>query len=1113
VTKDLRRLNTSRRGVWLGALVVAAALQWAPPGAAATLTRGPYLQRVGETGALVVWRTAAAAACTLTASAVGQPTVTVVTPSATQHVATLAALAPGTRYDYSIRSAGNLAGGSDCFVQTAPPPHSGATVRFLFFGDSGTGTNTQAAVAAQLNAQTVQFGLHVGDVIYPGGEAHYYDPRYFTPYAPFLRHTPLWAAIGNHDEITPSSFLAAWYLPTNPVNGSERFYSFDYGDVHCVALDTTEPFTTAILNWLRSDLDATTRQWKIVYFHHTMYSCGDYHGSSSSLISTLAPIFEQHGVDLVLYGHDHHYERSFPMRNGQPVSTEQDPDYVLPGAPMYIISGTGGGTRSTSTDCEHTARAISTPGFVRFEVTGSDLAMEAVAADGNVIDRMSLSKANAPPPPPPVDLAHVVAPNGGEAATVGSTLDLRWTASASVTTVRVELSRTGANGPWETLFSATPNDGHEAWTVTGPPSATCWLRVCDSIDGAPSDLSDAAFALVSPPAPPPPGTAIVRVNFQPEGTPLAHGYSSDLGLVFDAGRGFGWNTTQVMVGRNALPGDPRDTFVDVINTSTAVWEVVVPNGAYRVSLTCGDLQTTATHRVALEGQRVIDDVHTPAGTFVQHADLPVNVLDGRLTLTVGGSGTLMHTKVNSIVVAPPTSETTPYVLESWSQGETRCIGLASTVAWSGSGAAAPLRLELSRSGPNGAWEAIALMMDDGDEAWAPSGAPSSDCWLRLVDASGSVLDVTDTPFALQAPGMQLLTPNGGETWTAGTEHTFAWTSTCFVGSVRIETSRSGAAGPWTTLIHATPNDGFEPWVVREEDIGWTHARISALPFLIPGDGSDGAFSVVTAPVAAAPSWAIDFTVPNGLPAAAMNADEGLAFDPQRGFGWDRAVLTKRRDMLPADCRDTFVQVVNDGSARWELAVPNGEYLVSLVCGDPFTSGTHRVALEDKIVVQDVYAVGGVFVYRDDVVVNVNDGRLTMTLGGSGAITSTKVGCLTVRAKAAPRPSRRTRTPEVAPVAKDAAEISFTQLELPAGPVRGGTDLQLALARGGRVRLLLHDVRGRRVAVLLDGELPAGRHALRWEATDDENVRLASGVYFLQLDAPDRRDSRKLVLIR
>jgi hypothetical protein len=184
-----------------------------------------------------------------------------------------------------------------------------------------------------------------------------------------------------------------------------------------------------------------------------------------------------------------------------------------------------------------------------------------------------------------------------------------------------------------------------------------------------------------------------------------------------------------------------------------------------------------------------------------------------------------------------------------------------------------------------------------------------------------------------------------------------------------------------------------------------------------------------------------------------------------------------------------------------------------VCGDPFTSGTHRVQLEDKIVVEDVYAVGGVFVYRDDVIVNVQDGRLTMKLGGSGAITSTKVSCLSVRSKAAPRPSRRVRTPDIAPIAKDAAEITTTQLDVPVGPMRGGTDLLLALARGGRVRLLLHDVRGRRVAVLLDGHLPAGRHALRWEAVDGEHVKLASGVYFLQLDAPDRRESRKLVLIR
>ena len=1095
---------------WARTAVLGACALASAPVAAATLSRGPYLQQVTTESALVVWRTSAAAACTLSASAPGLPTLTITTASATQHVAALSGLAPATRYDYVIRSAGTLASGSNCFLQTAPLPNTGATTRFLVFGDTGTGNATQAAVAAQLNAETVNFGLHVGDIIYPGGEAHYYDPRYFTPYAPLLRHTPIWAAIGNHDEVTPSSFNNAWYLPTNPVNGSERFYSFDYGDIHLVALDTTEPFSTAILNWLRTDLQSTTRRWKVVFFHHTLYSCGDYHGSSNSLVSLLTPIFEDYNVDLVLYGHDHHYERSYPMRDGDPVGVASDPDYVQPGAPIYVISGAGGTTRSSSDDCEHTARALSTPSFVRVEITGDDLQLQAVGADGHVLDQMTLSKTTSPPPPPPPDVVTVMAPNGGETVTMNSTLDLRWTASPAISLVGIEISRTSVTGPWEVLFPITSNDGHEDWTVTGPASPTCWLRVFDPADGSPSDISNASFAIVTPPDLPPPGTAIVRVCFQPGSAPVPFGYFADTGAVFTTLAGRGWDTVQSVVARGALIGDPRDSFVDVNNLSLATWEVVVPNGGYRVSLTCGDTQTSATHRIALEGQVVVADEYTVGGEFLQRVDLPVTVIDGRLSVELGGIGNATHTKLNAIVIVPATSTDVPYVLETPSAGETRCLGLVANVSWTGSGAPTPLHLQLSRSGLAGPWEmAASYLVDDGNEMFTVYGAESNDCRFRLLDASGAILAVNDGPFSLSSARMQLIAPNGGETWVAGAQHTFAWTSTCFMGSVRIDVSRTGPSGPWTTLISSTANDGVESWLVREEDVGWTHARVGALPFLVPGDLSDAPFSVYE-PEISTTHWNVDFTTAAVAPIPGTTADIGQVFTVDRGFGWHQSVQIKQRDMMPGDCRDTFVQVVNNTTATWEMALANGEYIVTPVCGDPFTSGTHRLALEGEIVVQDVYAIGGTFV-SNDYGVRVEDGRLTVTLGGSGAITSTKLACLQVTAVPSQSPRGQRDPLELEPITK--VEIGPTRLDLAAGPIRSATDVALSLALGGHVRIDVLDVRGRRVATVLDRDLPAGRHVVRWDAVDGRRAPLPSGVYFLRLEAPGARDSHKIVLVR
>lgn len=1114
------------RCLLLAAATRAAGLRWAlprlaalgvfaaalPAVAAPALTRGPYLQQVTTSSAIVVWRTSVAAACTLTATAEGVAPVTSVTPAGTQHAATLTGMAADRRYEYTIRSAGDVASGPSYFIQTAPLPGTNATQRFLVWGDSGNGTATQMAVAAAMAADVADFALVVGDIVYSSGQPQNYDPRYFTPYKSMLRHLPAWAVLGNHDAATESSFFDAWYLPVNPLDGSERYYSFDWGDIHFVALNSNQPFTPALLAWLAADLDASSRRWKMVFFHHTMYSCGSIHGTSTSLVNALGPVFEAHGVDLAFYGHDHHFERTFPMRNKVAVNAAMDPDYTNPGAPIYVISGAAGESRAASGSCLHTARAIATPSYVRASVTGDLFTMEAVGADGLVLDRMTLSKSGTPPPPPPVQTVTVVSPNGGETVTVEQQLPLQWTASGNIPAVRIELSRGGATGPWETLFASTANDGGEAWTASGAASANCWLRVLDAADGTPSDLSDNAFQIAAASPPPPPATTIVaQINFQPAASPVPPGYTADAGLVYDTARGFGWNSVQFMRARDMLPANPRDSFVDVTNSNLALWELALPNGQYFVSLTCGDPLTTGTHRVAVEGTPVLQDVTSGAGEFLPVSDMPVVVSDGRLTVQLGGSGGITHTKMNSILVAKGAQITTPYAVLSPGAGDARCLGVATSVHWSGAGGTPPLRVELSRAGLAGPWEPLLWSpLDDGQESWMPSGAGSVSCAVRLVDAGGRVLASSASPFSLVPPSLRLLTPNGGETWTVGSAQSFSWTSSCYAGDVRIEVSKTGAGGPWTTLIASTPNDGHETWTVRAEDMGWTHARIVGLPFANPGDGSDAAFHVVQPPVTAPATWLVDFLVTGAAPAAGHLADGGLVFSSARGYGWSKAVTTRQRNLLPGDCRDSFVQVTNNDPASWEIVLPNGQYRVGVTCGDPYTSGTHRVAFEGVVAVQDVYAVGGNFVTRTNVPVTVRDGRLTMTLGGNGQITSTKVDCLEIRSFA-PAPPKNGPREEQTPVIQAAATPS--QLRADERPVHGTAHFAIDLARAGAVRLAVYDVRGHRVAMLVQRPLEAGTHDLDWNATDAHGRRLPSGVYFARLQAPDGESVRRIVLVR
>src|SRR5262249_18601260 len=164
----------------------------------------------------------------------------------------------------------------------------------------------------------------------------------------------------------------------------------------------------------------------------------------------------------------------------------------------------------------------------------------------------------------------------------------------------------------------------------------------------------------------------------------------------------------------------------------------------------------------------------------------------------------------------------------------------------------------------------------------------------------------------------MLSPNGGETWQVGSARAFVWTSDCYTGNVRIDVSKSGPAGPWTTLLPSTPSDGQEMWLVRPEDAGWTHARVVAVPSGPPTDASDAAFSAVSASTPNETPLRIAFSTANAAPAPGHAADGGLPFDATRGFGWSQAVTTVQRDMLPNDCRDSFAQVINNTTATWEM---------------------------------------------------------------------------------------------------------------------------------------------------------------------------------------------------
>jgi acid phosphatase type 7 len=344
-----------------------------------TLRRLPYLQRVTAERASIVFTASASQLFVVDLSVpngqhVISRTATLdpsVSPTRRQFIADFEGLQPNTLYCYSIRGVTATAG----FV-TAPSAGSGKPVRFLAFGDSGTGTPSQYALADQMSTVAFDLILHTGDIAYNSGTLRQLERFFFQAYAPLLRSFPAFPVTGNHDYRTDDAgpYREVFVLPENGGEaGKERWFSFDWGDVHFVGLDT-ERTGKLQAEWLERDLQANQLPWVVVYAHRPPHSTGK-HGPDAQFRKHFVPVLERHRVQLVLSGHEHHYERFKPI-NGV----------------TYIITGGGGRRLRELSPSPQTAYGEAVLHFVYAEVEGETMLVHAVDAVGRQFDSTKIQR-------------------------------------------------------------------------------------------------------------------------------------------------------------------------------------------------------------------------------------------------------------------------------------------------------------------------------------------------------------------------------------------------------------------------------------------------------------------------------------------------------------------------------------------------------------------------------------------------------------------------------------------------------------------------------------------------------------------------------------------------
>lgn len=380
---------------------------------------GPIVQRVSDTAAHVILHRAQPSSASLRwraeaegGSAGGDAAWSVAETPAPSKMPrfVLSELRPATRYAYSLvvrvaepgasveaREEERFAGS----FTTASKAGTGR-VRFAALGDSGKipwwtknegrlgvtiaewlqgivpGRGHQWIVARRVLERDPALVLHLGDIVYPDGAREHYNEGYFEPFAELLARVPVWPTIGNHDAHTENAqpVLDLFDLP-----GAKRYYDFVHGPVHFVCIDT---FTTSLDKGTaqRAWLETTLRgpklaPWRVVFTHRPFLtvsrSAPD--PQNKATFDALHPLFREHGVRLVLSGHDHNYQRFRPR-----------------GGVHYVVAGGGGKSlydHGTSDDLVSVLRDYS---FALIDADAESMKLQGIDQAGQAFDSVEIKR-------------------------------------------------------------------------------------------------------------------------------------------------------------------------------------------------------------------------------------------------------------------------------------------------------------------------------------------------------------------------------------------------------------------------------------------------------------------------------------------------------------------------------------------------------------------------------------------------------------------------------------------------------------------------------------------------------------------------------------------------
>lgn len=424
-----------------------------------TLVRGPYLQVATDSTIMVRWRTDVSCRSRVRYGAAAGKLDHFADDSVltTEHLVKLHQLTPHTRYYYSIGSFNDtLQQGADNYFYTLPEAGKESFYRIGVFGDCGNNSVNQRNVKNEfikyLGENYMDAWILLGDNAYYNGTDAEFQAKFFNIYKDdLLKKYPLYPTPGNHDyhdvdfpaatEMAQKTHAIDYYknfsMPVNGeaggvASGTQAFYSFDIGNVHLLSLDSYGKEANEYrlydtlgpqVQWVKKDLEANTnKSWVVAYWHHPPYTMGSHNSDEETELVKIREnfirILERYGVDLVLCGHSHVYERSRLMKDNFGMETTFDSarhnvssstalfdgsenscpyikDAVNGAGTVYVVSGSAGQLGGMEKSFPHDAMFYSNAkdgGAAILEVQGNRLDLKWICADGVERDHFTMMK-------------------------------------------------------------------------------------------------------------------------------------------------------------------------------------------------------------------------------------------------------------------------------------------------------------------------------------------------------------------------------------------------------------------------------------------------------------------------------------------------------------------------------------------------------------------------------------------------------------------------------------------------------------------------------------------------------------------------------------------------